>query len=40
MHNPLPTLLFILLVLTSLTGCGQKGDLYLPETAQQQEILP
>lgn len=40
MHNPLLALFFILLVITSVTSCGQKGDLYLPETTQQQEILP
>jgi predicted small lipoprotein YifL len=30
-------LLLILVLAGALSGCGQKGDLYLPDDASQQE---
>jgi predicted small lipoprotein YifL len=30
-------LLLLFIIAGSLTGCGQKGDLYLPDDASQQE---
>lgn len=44
MHRLRPTLLLLLSLLTvslsTMTGCGQKGDLYLPDRADQQNNSP
>jgi predicted small lipoprotein YifL len=37
MRNRLPAALLILLSMLLLTGCGQKGPLYLPEPEQPEQ---
>lgn len=40
MHRRLLTLLWLIVIVNAsalLTACGQKGPLYLPDPAQQQE---
>ena len=33
-------LFLLLLVLSAVYGCGQKGDLYLPDQATQNQAAP